>query len=238
MYKVCDSIERMGRTPTLFVQQGQRFGRGVVIDPEIKVQSGKTERRGVRMQCDCGTVYEAEIAALLGRGTSRKTSCGCARRDHIRAVAYRGGAKPRHGMSRHPLYATWALMLQRCENPKFHKYPRYGGRGIEVCDRWHDVRQFVLDIEIEIGPRPTGRTLDRINNDGNYEPGNVQWSTLRRQASNRGQTGRSRHHGVHWEKHSGKWLSRVFLGRFDDEEQAAEMYRRAVEVLEREGIIR
>ena len=91
-----------------------------------------------------------------------------------------------HGLYDHPLYQTWWNMLERCENPKHPGYGRYGGRGITVCERWHDVRLFISDIEQMLGPRPAGRTLDRYpDNDGNYAPGNVRWSTASEQARNR-----------------------------------------------------
>jgi hypothetical protein len=230
----------MGRPPTLYVQAGQRIGRGTVIDPEIRVQSGKTNRRGARLRCDCGNIYEAEIIALVPyHGAANKTSCGCARRDHIRTVRGPGRPAPKtHGMSQHPLYPTWMLMLQRCENPQFHKYPRYGGRGIAVCDRWHDVSQFIVDIEREIGPRPAGCTLDRTENDGNYEPGNVRWATPRQQARNQSRQGSSQRHGVQYVRSRRKWVSRIHVGVFDTEEEAAATYQRAVDVLEREGILR
>jgi hypothetical protein len=77
-------------------------------------------------------------------------------------------------------------MLRRCENPKAHNYPRYGGRGIKVCPEWHDVATFISDIEGFLGLRPEGCTLDRIEVDGNYELGNVRWSPAIKQAQNRG----------------------------------------------------
>jgi hypothetical protein len=75
-------------------------------------------------------------------------------------------------------------MIARCENPKRKGYPYYGGRGITVCERWHDPAAFIADIERDLGPRPPGLTLDRIDNDGNYQPGNVRWATWSEQAFN------------------------------------------------------
>lgn len=110
-------------------------------------------------------------------------SCGCLNKE-ISAARLTGGLMI-HGLSRHPLYRTWQTMRQRCENPRSKDYSRYGGRGIAVCAEWRDVTAFIAWIEANIGPRPAGRTLDRIDNDGNYEPGNVRWATAKEQSANR-----------------------------------------------------
>lgn len=81
----------------------------------------------------------------------------------------------------HPLYRMWRGMLSRCENTNVSCYPRYGGRGISVCARWHDFRNFLADM----GERPEGRSIDRIDNDGNYERGNCRWATDAEQRANR-----------------------------------------------------
>jgi hypothetical protein len=219
----------------LFAQAGQRFGRGTVTDPEIRVRQGSSEARGARLRCDCGNVYESPLYALI-RGA--KTSCGCGNarskyRDSPvkagqrygkgvvtdpdagrhssghRLVSLRcdcgntytitysqclgGGTRScgclpgmrSHGLSRHPLYGTWTSMLHRCEDPGHKYYRLYGGRGIKVCDRWHDVAVFIEDIESGIGPRPKGMTLDRIDPNGKYEPGKVRWATQKEQIANR-----------------------------------------------------
>lgn len=91
-----------------------------------------------------------------------------------------------HGLANHPLYSVWYSMLRRCENPKDPAYKNYGGRGIAVCERWHDVQLFIEDLERDLGPRPAGMSIDRFpDNNGNYEPGNVRWATDIQQARNK-----------------------------------------------------
>jgi hypothetical protein len=88
--------------------------------------------------------------------------------------------KKDHGMSHTPAYSSWEGMVQRCNNPNNKKYRDYSGRGIKVCEAWKDFRVFFADM----GPRPDGLTLDRINNNGNYEPGNCRWATYHEQRIN------------------------------------------------------
>jgi hypothetical protein len=120
---------------------------------------------------------------------------------------------------RHALYATWSLMRNRCENPEAHNWPHYGGRGVKVCDRWQSFAAFVADM----GERPRGRTLDRIDNSKGYEPGNCRWATRRRQNLNQRPRTASRLQGVGWARRESAWRVRawsekgeVHLGYFDD----------------------
>jgi hypothetical protein len=162
-------------TRKLFAEVGQRFGRGVVIEPEIRLAA--RNRRGARLRCDCGNEYEAALLSLFAGKTQ---SCSCLQRE----VA--GRSAPRtHGLTRHPLYQTWGGMMDRCYNDKREDFIHYGGRGIEVCPEWHDVAVFIAWIEANLGPRPEGLTLDRTGVNGNYEPGNVRWATRAEQARNR-----------------------------------------------------
>ena len=89
-----------------------------------------------------------------------------------------------HGMEGTAIYYIWAGMKQRCQNPKYHGYARYGGRGIKVCDSWQTFENFYRDM----GDPSEGLTLNRKNNDGNYEPSNCEWATKKQQIRNRSNT--------------------------------------------------
>jgi hypothetical protein len=181
------------------VERGQRFGRGVVIDPEVRIsrQDRPGGERGARLWCDCGEEYRALLSHLVAGNIQ---SCGCQRSEKAseNMRRFRTGATegyrfpPARGMASHPLYDTWHGILDRCENPRNKRYMRYGDRGITVCSRWRDIRLFIQDIEHEIGVKPArcsecgGRySLDRIDNDDGYRPGNVRWATATEQNTNK-----------------------------------------------------
>lgn len=130
------------------------------------------------MKCDrCGTEFALE--RISRNRVSLATKCADCRR--IRP------SRPKHGHNRSnsersPTYTTWHSMKQRCLNPNDTNYPNYGAKGIRVCGRWHDFGRFLADM----GERPAGLTLDRINSNGDYEPGNCRWATMKEQCNNWG----------------------------------------------------
>ena len=123
--------------------------------------------------CDCGRSHRVSGVRLRN---GQCTSCGCYQREQARKNNIT------HGMTDSPLYRVWHTMRSRCTNHKVHSYKHYGGRGIRVCKRWQKFQNFYNDVHKGYKP---GLQLDRINNDGHYEPGNVRWVTAKRNARNK-----------------------------------------------------
>lgn len=142
----------------------------------VKAKSGKN-RFGQTLWmcvCDCGKITTV-TSANLKRGS--KKSCGCLK--HV-APSLRLNS---HGMRGHALYVTWKNLRVRCYAKKSFAYPDYGGRGITICERW---RTSFPNFLADMGEKPSpAHSLDRIKNDGNYEPGNCRWATAKEQGSNK-----------------------------------------------------
>ena len=149
---------------------GHKFGRLTVIGLSHKDKHYITYWL---CRCDCGQ------SRVLGYGTltiGTTKSCGCYSKDSLRK------RMTKHGKRWSREYESWRRMIQRCTNKKTPGYKHYGGRGIKVCDKW---KKSFINFFNDMGDRPENTSIDRINNDGNYEPDNCRWATASEQSLNR-----------------------------------------------------
>jgi hypothetical protein len=156
---------------------GQRFTLLVVINRSaLRTKCGKVLWQCV---CDCGT-EKFVLGNDLKKGKTR--SCGvCIKPGAKKGIARIHGHATSTVNHRTRTYNSWQAMLSRCYNSEKDGYENYGGRGILVCDRWHNFSNFLEDM----GERPERLTLDRINVNGHYEPSNCRWATWKEQANNK-----------------------------------------------------
>lgn len=148
---------------------GQKFGALEVLGRTVNSPGGHTNWL---CRCDCGTEKSVGARHLV---TNKTISCGCLR------FAGVVKANTKHGYHGTSIYEIWGSMIKRCTNPNAHAYADYGGRGITVCERWRKFENFLADM----GDRPPGLSLDRIDFNGGYSKENCRWATMKEQQRNR-----------------------------------------------------
>ena len=153
---------------------GQVFGRLTALEC---VQGGRSSKW--RCRCECGSIVTVESGHLRQGNTK---SCGCLMRETSAKLTYA------HGRASNPssTYTTWKGMRGRCQNPRSPAWPYYGGRGITFCERWNDFANFLADM----GEKPPGLTLERVDNNRGYDPGNCIWADIKTQNGNK--------RNIHW----------------------------------------
>lgn len=152
---------------------GRKFGRLTVLSFSHIHHTSRGQQTVWNLKCDCGRETTAYTGSLRSSGL---ISCGCAISDALRK------RNTTHGMSRRPEYIVWKTMISRCENPRNDDFHNYGGRGISVCKEWrNDFARFLLDM----GERPPGLTIERIDSNKGYQPDNCKWVPRSEQSRNR-----------------------------------------------------
>lgn len=196
----------------------ERFKKGQVVGNCIfikEIGKDKYNKRVGLFQCECGNEFQSAITKIK---TFKVRWCGCMKPNY------------RHGMSHSKIYSIWNSMIDRCYNSNSQMFSYYGGRGINVCHEWKgDFVSFYNYASKLHGYGVKGMTLDRVNTDGNYEPGNIRWANMRIQQINtrKQKNTSSKYKGVSWQKDRKKWKVEIkvkdkkyYLGRFKIENEA------------------
>lgn len=185
-------------------------------------ENSNQKRRYGLYKCFCGNEFKTQIEGVKNKRTK---SCGC----------YGKKIKTTHGFKGHELYTVWCNMKSRCNNKNSKYYSNYGGRGIEVCERWLDIKNFIEDMYPSF---EQGLSLDRMDVDGNYSKENCRWATRNIQQRNTRKIcskNTSGYRGVTFDKKTNKWKTQIvvngkiiYLGYFIDKTDAAKAYDKYV----------
>ena len=193
----------------------------------IKTSDTSSEKRRYGLyKCSCGNTKKIRSTDV---NIGKTKSCGCI------SVKRASTLNKTHGLSSHPLYHVWFDIVDRCHNENSVNYKDYGARGITMCERWHDIKLFIEDMNSSY---KTGLTIDRVNNDLNYDISNCRWTTRSVQSQNTRllcKRNTSGYRGIYLHKSSNKWNSsicvnnkRIYLGSFDNPEEAAIAYNKYI----------
>lgn len=177
----------------MYTPIGEKFGKLTVLSEATKEERDSRHRK-MHCICDCGN---KTMTMLFTLKNGQSKSCGCVAANKakerwmnptekmMQQAAEQGVKNSTHGMSKHPAFSQWADMRSRCENKKHSWYPSYGGRGVAVCERWLSFSNFWDDMG---GSWSIGLQIDRLDNNGGYDPDNCKWSTRSQQQRNKSNT--------------------------------------------------
>lgn len=200
---------------------GKKYGMVTILKEVETVRSG----RRVDVKCDCGVEKTMYLHNLVG---NRAKTCGAG--IHRQTHGYTAGTRMRgpNRRTKDYYYSTWSGIKERCVSPRGKDYANYGGRGIKMYELWiNDPVAFIDWIHENLGPRPCKKhSLDRIDNDGHYEPGNLRWATARQQMLNRRPTlGRDLPPRIY--SHQGRFQVSIHVGMYDSLNEAKQILAEA-----------